>query len=121
MNRREMITFTFSNRDIEVCRCLVLAAHSAGVLQELFSDAEIEGKIGADELRQLKPFIDLYLVVSTNNTEAVERITGMNGSAFIDAIKRGRILVIDDLDSGFHSELTRRIISIFDSNLNQAG
>ena len=74
MNRREMITFTFSNRDIEVCRCLVLAAHSAGVLQELFSDAEIEGKIGADELRQLKPFIDLFLLVSTNNTEAVERM-----------------------------------------------
>lgn len=38
----------------------------------------------------------------------------------IDALKKGRILIIDELDNSLHFRLTRAIIALFNNELNQA-
>ncbi len=40
-------------------------------------------------------------------------------SYIIDALEKGRILIVDELDNSLHSKLTRAIIAIFNNELNQ--
>lgn len=40
-------------------------------------------------------------------------------SYVIDALERGRILVVDELDNSLHMKLTRAIIALFNNDLNQ--
>lgn len=40
-------------------------------------------------------------------------------SYVIDALKNGRILIVDELDNSLHSKLTRAIIALFNNDLNK--
>ncbi len=40
-------------------------------------------------------------------------------SYIIDALEKGRILIVDELDNSLHSKLTRAIIALFNNELNQ--
>ena len=40
-------------------------------------------------------------------------------SYIIDALERGRVLVVDELDNSLHMKLTRAIIALFNNDLNQ--
>ncbi len=41
-------------------------------------------------------------------------------SYVIDALERGRILIVDELDNSLHSKLTRAIIALFNNDLNHS-
>ncbi len=41
-------------------------------------------------------------------------------SYVIDALEKGRILIVDELDNSLHSKLTRAIISLFNNDLNHS-
>ena len=75
-------------------------------------------------------FTDLLRLVSEYHGVAVPSMsfdsTGTKkiiaiASYVIDAIKHGRILVVDDLDNSLHFRLTREIIMMFNNELNTDG
>lgn len=42
-------------------------------------------------------------------------------SYIIEALEQGKILFVDEIDSGIHSKLTRAIVSMFNNELNEKG
>ncbi|MBK8759009.1 MAG: ATP-binding protein [Sulfuritalea sp.] len=54
-------------------------------------------------------------------SDGTQRLYGL-AAPIIDVLKRGRILVVDELDSSLHPLLVRRLISMFDDpSMNKAG
>lgn len=54
-------------------------------------------------------------------SDGTQRLYGL-AAPVIDVLKRGRILVVDELDSSLHPLLVRRLISMFhDPSMNKAG
>lgn len=54
-------------------------------------------------------------------SDGTQRLYGL-AAPVIDVLKRGRILVVDELDSSLHPLLVRRLISMFhDPSINKAG
>ena len=57
------------------------------------------------------------LFFDSSGTKKIEAI-----AAYIyEAIKEGKVLVVDELDNGLHYKLTRAIVSIFNNLLNKKG
>ncbi|MBQ7277321.1 MAG: ATP-binding protein [Bacilli bacterium] len=69
-------------------------------------------------------FITIYdnkpvpsLIFDSTGTKKIEAIA----SYVYDALKLGKLLVIDEIDNGLHYKLTRSLISIFNNMINKSG
>ena len=99
-------------------------------------EIKIEVKSGSSEdiapqensLKESAPLVEMLHLTSVYNGVSVPSIlfdsTGTKkmaaiASYVIDALEKGRILVIDELDNSLHFKLTRGIISLFNNELNQ--
>lgn len=80
-------------------------------------------------LQQAAPRTEMLHLVSVYNGVAVPSIifdsTGTKkmaaiASYVIEALKNGRILVVDELDNSLHFRLTRAIINLFNNELNES-
>jgi len=81
-----------------------------------------------NSLKESAPLVEMLHLTSVYNGVYVPSIlfdsTGTKkmaaiASYVIDALERGRILVIDELDNSLHFKLTRGVISLFNNELNQ--
>ena len=81
-----------------------------------------------NSLKESAPLVEMLHLTSVYSGVSVPSIlfdsTGTKkmaaiASYVIDALEKGRILVIDELDNSLHFKLTRGIISLFNNELNQ--
>ena len=95
----------------------------------MFHDAGTEKSVPQENaLQQAAPLAEMFHLVSVYQGVPVPSIlfdsTGTKkmaalASYVIDALKNGRVLVIDELDNSLHFRLTRAIISLFNNELNE--
>ena len=95
------------------------------VLRESHSDKAVPQE---NVLQQAAPLTEMLHLVSVYHGVPVPSIiydsTGTKkmaalASYVIEALKNGRILVIDEMDNSLHFRLTRAIISLFNNELNE--
>ena len=98
-------------------------------LRIVFHDAGIEKSVPQENaLQHAAPLAEMLHLVSVYQGVPVPSMlfdsTGTKkmaalASYVIDALKNGRILVVDELDNSLHFRLTRAIISLFNNELNE--
>ena len=97
-------------------------------VRSLFQDIDADQSIPQENaIQKSAPWAEMLHLVSVYHGVSVPSIiydsTGTKkmaalASYIMDALKNGRILIVDELDSSLHFRLTRAIVSLFNNELN---
>ena len=91
-------------------------------------DVKINGKIADEKILKNQNLMDQIKVISVYKGKAVPSIIfdslgtrkfAALASYVIEAIEKGKTLIIDELDSSLHFKITRAIISMFNNEINK--
>ncbi len=70
-----------------------------------------------DQIRLVSTYKGVHVPSMLFDSTGTKKIAAIAGY-IIDALERGRILVVDELDSSIHFKLTRAIVAMFNNELN---
>lgn len=70
-----------------------------------------------DQLKLVSTYKDKKVPSILFDSIGTRKITAL-ASYIVEAIKNGRILIVDELDSGIHFKLTRAIVAMFNNEVN---
>lgn len=101
--------------------------------EELSEDISIDIEEGDEknrETQEVDRFVEMLKLTSVHKGKAVpsiifdslgtKKIVAL-ASYLVECLNKGGCLIIDELDSGIHSKLSRAIVSLFNNSLNNKG
>lgn len=71
-----------------------------------------------DQMRLVSTYKGVHVPSILFDSTGTKKITAL-ASYIIEGLEKGRILVVDELDSSIHFKLTRAIVAMFNNELNQ--